>query len=136
MLRESAIAQDAEDQLCVDPGKLLEDGFGEAKRFDCLMAELDGLPAGIALYFLIYSTWTTRYVLYLEDLYVIAGARRRGVARRLVSELARVAEQLKCGQIRWLVSRNNSAAIRFYESLGAGMGSDWVPMYLEAPFPI
>ncbi len=136
MLRESAIAQDSLDQLCVTPDDLLEDGFGPAKRFESLLAEVDGEVAGIALFFVIYSTWYTRHVLYLEDLYVSANARRQGVARALISGLARVAEQSGCGQIRWLVSRANSAALRFYESIGAEQADGWVPMVLEAPFTI
>ena len=136
LLRESAIAQHAEDHLCVTPDDLLKDGFGAAKRFDCLMAEADGKVAGIAVYFMIYSTWITRRVLYLEDLYVTPEVRRRGVARALMSELARVAEKSGCGQIRWLVSRDNTVAVRFYESIGAEQGAGWVPMSMEAPFTI
>ena len=136
MLRDSAIAQNAEEQLCVTPDDLLADGFGTANRFECLVAESDGKLAGIALYFVIYSTWITRRVLYLEDLYVAPEARRHGVARALMSELARVAERSNCRQIRWLVSHDNRAALRFYQSIGAKRSDDWLLMYMLPPFTV
>ena len=56
MLRESAIAQGGENELCADPFTLREDGFGREPRFQCLLAEVDGKPVGVILYFLVYST--------------------------------------------------------------------------------
>jgi GNAT superfamily N-acetyltransferase len=120
MLRASAADQRAEHELCVDPGILLEDGFTrQPPRFQCLVAEFDGQVCGIALYFLIYSTWTSRSAVYLEDLYVSPLVRRRGVARALMGELAQIAKSAGCGFIHWLVLSENVGATRFYESLGA-----------------
>src|SRR5258706_10617133 len=85
MLRDSAAAQGDENALCVDPGSLREDGFlTTPPKYWCLLAEVDGRPAGLALYFCIYSTWTSCQQLYLEDLYVSSHFRRRGVARSLM----------------------------------------------------
>ena len=129
MLRESARAQGGEESLCVDPVNLLEDGFRrDPSRFQCLIAEVDGQPAGLALYFFVYSTWTSRLALYLEDLYVIPAARRHGVARALMAELANIAVNAGCLQARWLVLRDNVAAIEFYEGIGAEQASEWSPM--------
>ena len=120
MLRASAADQGGEDQLCVDPGNLVDDGFRtDPPRFQCLVAECDGKPVGLALYFPIYSTWLSRTGLYLEDLYVDPRYRRRGVARALMAELARIAEEAGWRYIRWMVLRDNANAIRFYESLAA-----------------
>jgi ribosomal protein S18 acetylase RimI-like enzyme len=126
MLRDSAIDQGGEQFLCVDPENLLHDGFVlDPPRFRCLIAECDGEAAGLALYFPVYSTWVSRTALYLEDLYVAPHFRRRGVARMLMGELARIAQKENCGFIRWLVLRENTRAIRFYESLRAeSAGSD------------
>jgi ribosomal protein S18 acetylase RimI-like enzyme len=132
MLRESAAAQGDENALCVDRDNLLQDGFrASPPKYWCLLAEAGGRPAGLALYFFIYSTWTSRQQLYLEDLYVSPHFRRRGVARLLMSELARIASAAGCLRIRWLVLRENAAAIEFYESIGAGLRPDWLNMSLE-----
>lgn len=124
MLVKAAIAQDGQTDVCVDPENLLEDGFSSNPRFQCLMAECDGEPAGLALYFFIYSTWTSRNGLYLEDLYVAPQFRRRGVARALMTELAQLAQGAGCRYMRWLVLRSNRSAIRLYESIGAKIADE------------
>jgi GNAT superfamily N-acetyltransferase len=86
MLRESAAAQGGEEELCVDPDSLREDGFVlTPPRYCCLLAELDGQSVGIALFNFTYSTWTSRARAYLEDLYVAPKFRRHGVARSLMA---------------------------------------------------
>src|SRR5260221_7588101 len=133
MLRESAAAQGDENALCVDPGSLREDGFLAAPpKYSCLLAEVRGQPAGIALYFFIYSTWTSRQQVYLEDLYVSPHFRRGGVARVLMTELARIASVSGCLRIRWLVLRENAAAIEFYQSIGADLRPEWLSMSIES----
>lgn len=125
MVRDSAIEQGGEQELCVDAASMLEDGFAQQPpRFECLLAEEDGETAGIALYFFIYSTWTSRMSVYLEDLYVAPAYRRRGVAHQLMRELARIGQAHLCTQMRWLVLRENTKAIRFYESIGADLSRD------------
>lgn len=119
MLVQSAVAQGGEAELCISPADLMEDGFSSNPRFQCLIAECDGHIAGLALYFFIYSTWTSRNGLYLEDLYVAPQFRRHGVARALMAELAAIAQHAGCRYMRWLVLRRNASAIRFYESIGA-----------------
>jgi ribosomal protein S18 acetylase RimI-like enzyme len=64
------------------------------------------------------NLWIGRDILALDDLYVRAGARNRGVGERLMSALARYAatEQLL---IRWEMRADNDGAERFYRRLGA-----------------
>ena len=96
MLRATARYQGNEDALCVTPEDVRADGFGPAPRFYVLLAEVDGRVAGMALYFVHYSTWISRDGLYLEDLFVHAELRRRGVARALMSELVAIAKARAC----------------------------------------
>ena len=132
MLRESADAQGGEEDLCVDADNLREDGFVlTPPRFQCLLAELGGQPAGMALYSFTYSTWTSRTGVYLEDLYVAPDFRSRGVARLLMVELARIAIGAGCLHMRWLVLRENTVAVRLYESTGAELSQDWSSMRIE-----
>ena len=132
MLLASAVAQGGESELCVNPKNLLEDGFGEDwSRFQCLLAEVDGRIAGIALYFFIYSTWTSRCILYLEDLFVKPLARRHGVARALMAKLAAIAVEGGCKEARWLVLTDNLPARRFYEAIGAEGTDQCIPMFLQ-----
>ena len=62
--------------------------FGGKPAAEAVIAEIDGEPAGFALYFHNFSTWTGKRGLYLEDLYVTPAARGRGVGRALLAHLA------------------------------------------------
>ena len=126
MLHESAIAQGGEDELCANPFNLREDGFGREPRFRCLLAEVDGKPVGLILYFVVYSTWSSRNGLCIEDLYVTPQSRRQGIGRALMSEVARNAIETGCRYIQWAALRANNSALRFYESIGARTLSEWM----------
>ena len=91
----------------------------------CVLAEVEGVPVGFALYFFNYSTFLARPGLYLEDLFVKTGFRGRGLGRALLLHLAQIANQRGCGRMEWAVLDWNQPAIDFYESLGARRMKDW-----------
>ncbi|HZU22244.1 MAG TPA: GNAT family N-acetyltransferase [Terriglobales bacterium] len=130
LLCESAHEQGGEESLCASEQNLVQDGFGPQPAFWVLVAEEEGRAIGLALYFFIYSTWTSRKGLYLEDLYVRPEFRRRGVARRLMRALAQAAKQNGCGRMIWLVLRSNPA-VGFYQGLGAEALEHWMPMQMK-----
>ena len=99
--------------------------FGEQPQAEVLIAEIDGDPAGFALFFHNYSTFLGRRGLYLEDLFVLPSHRGRGIGRALMARLARLATERECGRFEWWVLDWNRSAIRFYESLGARAMSEW-----------
>ncbi|MBS0601089.1 MAG: GNAT family N-acetyltransferase, partial [Proteobacteria bacterium] len=85
------------DQVVADEALLDAHLFGERPAAEVLLAELDGAPAGFALYFTSFSTFLGRPGIYLEDLWVEPACRRRGVARTLLVALARLALARGCG---------------------------------------
>jgi GNAT superfamily N-acetyltransferase len=91
-----------------------------------LVAEDDGEPIGLALYFHNFSTFLARRGIYLEDLYVKPAFRKQGVGRALLRRLARIAVDRGCGRFEWAVLDWNAEAMRFYESLGARPIKEWV----------
>jgi GNAT superfamily N-acetyltransferase len=91
-----------------------------------LLAEVDGLPIGLALYFHNFSTFLARRGIYLEDLYVKPAFRKHGVGRALLRRLARLAVDRGCGRFEWAVLDWNVDALRFYESLGARPIKEWI----------
>lgn len=131
LLAASAEEQGALDALCVDAETLRREGFGPAPRVHALVAEADGMPVGLALYYFTFSTWTSVNGIHLEDLYVVPSWRRRGVARMLMARLAKIAAAEECRRFDWFVLRANTGARRFYESLGAGVAEDWSIMQLN-----
>ena len=105
--------------------RVRESVFGPEPDAEVVIAELDGRPAGFALFFHNYSTFLARRGLYLEDLFVYPEFRGRGVGRALLAHLARLAVERGCGRFEWWVLDWNAPAIGFYESLGAVPMSDW-----------
>ena len=119
------------DAVRATEGSLSELMFGAEPKVFAHIAEYDGRPVGLALWFLNFSTWTGRHGIYLEDLFVDASARRRGVAQALFAELAREAGRRGCARIDWAVLDWNTAAMDFYKSLGAARSAGWQPWRLE-----
>jgi GNAT superfamily N-acetyltransferase len=99
--------------------------FGAGHVAYGLVASLDGEPVGFAIYFFNFSTWLGRQGLYLEDLYVTPAARRSGVGCALLTRLAQIAVEKKCGRMEWSVLNWNKPAIDFYRSLGARARDEW-----------
>jgi GNAT superfamily N-acetyltransferase len=99
--------------------------FGSHRAAEVLIAYADDQPAGFALFFHTFSTFVGKRGLYLEDVFVKPAFRRRGVGRRLLAELARIAVERNCGRFEWSVLDWNQPAIDFYKSLGAVPLDDW-----------
>ena len=92
---------------------------------EALIAERDGEPIGMALFFHNFSTWTGWRGLYLEDLYVTPEARGSGAGTALLKRLARIAKDRGCARFEWSVLTWNTPAIDFYRSLGAVSMEEW-----------
>lgn len=111
--------------VVVTPAELRAQLAAARPPFECLLAEEDGAVVGFALYFHNYSTWRGRPGLYLEDLFVEPAFRGRGLGKRLLVELARIAVERGCARMEWAVLDWNAPAIGFYRSLGAQPLSEW-----------
>ena len=96
---------------------LRRDGFGPERRFEARIGLVAGVPAGFALFFTTYSTWEGRAGIWLEDLYVTPEARRTGLGRALIADLAALAlkrgfRRLDLSVLDWNPARG------FYERIG------------------
>ena len=131
-VRELAVYEREPDAVKIDAEELRRDGFPEAggeRYFECLIAEDDGTPAGIALFFPVYSTWRGR-CLHLEDLFVRPQFRGRGLGKALLVRVAAIAVERGCSRLFWHVLDWNEPAIEFYKSLGATPLDEWTRMQL------
>ena len=109
---------------------ILRDGFGPQRRFECLLVEVGGRAAGFALFFHNYSTWEGRAGIYVEDIFVSEWARGRNIGRRLLAEIAAIAEARGCRRVDLSVLQWNPARA-FYERIGLIEMSDWRPYRLR-----
>lgn len=105
--------------------------FGSPCCAELLIGEASGARVGYALFFTTYSTFLTRPGLFLEDIYVVPEARRHGVARGILEELARLAVERRCGRLEWSVLDWNRTAITLYESVGAVPVRGWTSYRLD-----
>ena len=105
--------------------------FGPNPRAFCDIAEWDGQPAGIALWFYTFSTFRGRHGLYLEDLFVRPEFRGKGIATRLMRHLAQRCAREGLGQFTWSVLNWNDPAITFYRSIGAVPVTEWTGQRLS-----
>lgn len=96
-----------------------------------ILAEVDGQPAGFALYFYNYSTFLAKPGLYLEDLYVYPEYRKSGVGKTLFNALKELAKNEGCGRMEWSVLDWNKDAWVFYESQGAIAMEEWTVHRIE-----
>ena len=92
--------------------------FGEQPTVYAHIAEVDGEVAAAALWFRNFSTWDGVAGIYLEDLYVRPAFRRRGLARTLLSTLARECVDHGYTRLSWAVLNWNVNAIALYDAVG------------------
>jgi ribosomal protein S18 acetylase RimI-like enzyme len=113
-----AKARDATDKVVSTAADIMREGFGADPAFEALIAELDGEPVGLCLYFGSYSTWRGQRGLYVQDLVVAENARSLGVGRRLLAATAALAKARGGGYLRLSVEADNAHAQAFYQRGG------------------
>ena len=85
--------------------------FGGNPRLFCEIAEWDGKPAGFAVWFINFSTFSGRSGIYLEDLFVRPPLRGKGIGKALLAHLAAecVAKAGRaCNGLCWTGTRHRS----------------------------
>jgi len=125
MIKELANYEKAIEEVEITVEDLEKDGFGDHPYFWILIAEIDGEIAGLAFYFIRYSTWKGK-LLYLEDFIVKEKYRRQGIGTLLFDELKRRVESERLAGLVWQVLDWNVSAIKFYEKQGAKISSEWL----------
>jgi GNAT superfamily N-acetyltransferase len=125
-IKELAIYEKAEHEVVASEADILHTLFGPDSSTEALICEVDGEPAGFAVYFFSYSTWLGRRGLYLEDLYISPQCRGAGAGKALLKHLAQLAVEKQCGRFEWSVLDWNEPAIEFYKSIGAEPRAEWV----------
>ncbi len=130
-IRDLAVYEKLAHEVVATEDGLRRTLFGERPYAAALIARLDGVPAGFALYFHNYSTFLGKPGLYLEDLFVEPGQRGKGIGRALLQRLAAIALERGCGRVEWAVLDWNAPSIAFYRALGASAMDDWTVFRLE-----
>ncbi|MEO6713141.1 MAG: GNAT family N-acetyltransferase [Mycobacteriales bacterium] len=104
--------------------------FGPQPHVWCHIAEVDGVVAGFAVWFLNFSTWLGKHGIYLEDLYVRPQYRGSGLGLALLRAIAATAVQRGYGRVEWSVLDWNTPSIEFYRRVGAQPMDEWTTFRL------
>ena len=126
LIRELAAYENALDQVEITEAGLDAALFGPEPSVFAHVAEYRGVVAGVALWFVNFSTWTGRHGIYLEDLFVSPAVRGAGLGRALLAELAGICVDRGYGRLEWAVLDWNAPAQQFYDSLGATTQREWI----------
>lgn len=121
-----ATYEDEPDAVTSTPETLARDGFGLDPQFAALIAERAEHPVGFVLYTFNYSVWTAARGIFIEDIWVVPGERRGGVARALMQGLAQECAEKGYKRIDLNVLDWNPAR-GFYEKVGFKWIRNWLP---------
>ena len=117
--------EQAPEQVVGTPDLLRRWLFGDAPAAEALIGEVDGEPAGFALFHGTFSTWECRPGIWLEDLFVLPEFRRFGVGGRLLGQLAKITVDRGYTRLGWAALDWNELALGFYRRLGADVLDEW-----------
>ena len=92
--------------------------FGDVPAAYALLAWDDAQLVGLAAYSFVWPAAGFTRSLYLKDLFLVEGHRRRGIGKLLMESLFDIAERYHCSRVEWTADRDSAEAQRFYEALG------------------
>jgi diamine N-acetyltransferase len=122
---ELADYENLQHEVDATPDEIARALFAPEPRLFCELAEWDGEAAGLAVWFLNFSTFRGRHGIYLEDVFVRPEFRGRGIGKALMRRLARTCVDNGYARFEWAVLDWNAPSIAFYESLGAEIKGEW-----------
>jgi GNAT superfamily N-acetyltransferase len=118
-IKEFAEYVRSSQEISVTEELLRESLFGPKRYAEVIIARLDDIPVGFAIFFHNFSTFLGKPRLYLEDLFVLPKFRSKGIGQALLVYLAKLAIERGCSRFEWAVLDWNKPAAEFYKRLGA-----------------
>lgn len=106
--RDEAVTAETWKRLC-DPRNTQVNG---------LCAEMGGALLGITHYIVHLTTGNIKPVCYMQDVYVDPAHRRKGVAKRMIEKLTKIARREQWTRMYWLTQMGNVEAKAMYENFG------------------
>ncbi len=131
LIRLQAAFEGEPDGVTLTEAAIRADGFGDGRRFEALLAEVDGAVRGLAVLYPAYSSWRGAPTLVIHDLFVEEEVRGGGLGAALLRAAAALAEARGCCRMDVNVLDWNEAARGFYRRLGFAALDRWLPHRLE-----
>ena len=133
LIVELAIYEKEPDAVVATEESLRAALFGSSPRVFAFVIDGDdpGELAGMAIWYLTFSTWEGVHGIHLEDLYVSPKYRGAGYGKTLLLHLAMLCVDRGYARLEWDVLDWNVPAIGFYEALGARGLNEWTRFRLD-----
>ena len=125
LIQELAHYEKAPHEVTVTLQEFEEAGFGEKPVWTAIVAEVEEVVQGFALYYVRYSTWKGCR-LYLEDFLVTENYRGQGIGKQLFEAVIRESDKKGFKGMVWQVLDWNEPAINFYKKYEASLESEWL----------
>jgi GNAT superfamily N-acetyltransferase len=88
----------------------------------CVVAEVEGQVYGFANCVVHENTWESQAICYLEDLFVLPAARRRGIASALLEWLRNAMRAEAWARLYWVTRADNAEARGLYDRFAQADG--------------
>ncbi len=125
LIMELAHYERAPQEVTVTLHEFEEAGFGNKPVWTAIVAEVEEVVQGFALYYVRYSTWKGCR-LYLEDFLVTENYRGQGIGKQLFEAVIQEADKKGFKGMVWQVLDWNEPAINFYKKYEASLESEWL----------
>lgn len=125
LIKELALYERAPGEVTITLEDLIADGFGERPLYEIILAAVDDEIAGMAFFFISYSTWKGKCI-YLEDIIVKEKYRGRHIGKALFDAVIVKSGEFGANRLQWQVLNWNEPAIRFYKKYNAGLDETWI----------
>jgi diamine N-acetyltransferase len=102
-VRELAEYEKLSHEVAATEADIAEALFGDSPVLFCDIAEWEGEPAGFAVWFVNFSTFSGRHGIYLEDLFVRPALRGKGIGKALLMHLANQCVANGWSRLQWAV---------------------------------
>jgi len=122
------ISQLAEYEKMLDQVKVTEQLLNEAifkrRAAEAIIGERCGEPVAYAIFYPVFGSFSGKTGLFIEDLYVKADIRRRGLGKALFAFVAKIAVERGYKRLMWTVLDWNEPSKAFYRRMGAEVTSE------------
>ena len=130
LMHDFAVYEKLQDRFRITEAELHDALLGTKPALESMLAEADGKPVGFALWYFFFGTFSGRYTLFVEDVFVAQPYRGHRIGLALFRHMARAAQQRDCIEMKWDVLDWNAPAIEFYRRLGARPMDEWTTFRL------
>ena len=132
LITELAAFEHLDHECVISVSAVREHLLGLNRSAEAVIAELDGMVVGFAVYYRTFSTFAARPGVFLEDLYIRPAFRHRGLGRALLQYVGSIAARNGAGRFEWTTLKWNENARKLYASIGAEEKSEWLLLRMNS----